>query len=401
VTTSHILLISSGAEASTGGVERFTFLLQRTLRENGWSTGVISPADVNPETCPSRLAYQLGASPLLLAKALARRVAEGPKPDLIISNGTLGAFANEAPRIHVYHGTMVAHTLRGDAGLPLRERFRRLAGYGLAEAVAGRGAVRVAVSEAAASEVSRYYRLSVDAVIPNGVDTGLFAPRDRAEARALLGLRSDTRYGLFVGRIERRKGADLLLPACRAAGWELLVAGGDAVGAHNLGVLEPDQLAAAYAAADAVLFPTRYEGCSFVVLEALSSGVPLVTTDVGWVPTFLRYIPEYRPLIVSPTLVDVVAGLRAAETTTRALTERARAWVVAHAGLDEFSRRWIELVESVVHTSRSPGAIGPRQRSTAHGRTLSPHDEPDVRLPDRTDGEEQGRVCNHRNSKRR
>ncbi len=49
-------------------------------------------------------------------------------------------------------------------------------------------------------------------VIPAGVDTELFHPRDRAEVRRELGLPDlDTPILLFVGRIERLKGLDTLL----------------------------------------------------------------------------------------------------------------------------------------------------------------------------------------------
>jgi UDP-glucose:(heptosyl)LPS alpha-1,3-glucosyltransferase len=36
-----------------------------------------------------------------------------------------------------------------------------------------------------------------------------------------------------------------------------------------------------YAAADALVHPTRWDACSLVVLEALASGLPIVTTRVN------------------------------------------------------------------------------------------------------------------------
>ena len=90
-------------------------------------------------------------------------------------------------------------------------------------------------------------------------------------------------------------------PAPRAAGWELLHAGAPALdGARHLGLLEPEQLADAYAAANCLLFPTRYEACSYVLLEALASGTPAVTTRVGWTRTLLRELPAYEALCVRP-----------------------------------------------------------------------------------------------------
>ncbi len=58
-----------------------------------------------------------------------------------------------------------------------------------------------------------------------------------------------------------------------------------------------------------MLFPTRYEACSYVVLEALASGVPLVTTTAGWMGEFLAGCPAYAPLIVTPDVPSVASTL--------------------------------------------------------------------------------------------
>ena len=139
----------------------------------------------------------------------------------------------------------------------------------------------------------------------------------------------------------------MLLPACRDAGWELLVAGCTLEGARSLGVLQPEALALAYSAADAVVFPTHYEACSFVVLEALASGTPLVTTEVGWMRTFLHAFPSYRPLVVVPTVADTVRGLRAVESLDPSVPAEAREWVATQCGLDRFASTWAALAERV------------------------------------------------------
>ena len=201
--------------------------------------------------------FRLGAGYLersYLATLAARRLA----PDLLVTNGYLGMGTGrgDVPRVHVYHGTMASDTRAERTTLSRRERIRRTIGAGAAEALAGRGATVVSVSEAAASEVRRFYGVRTHAVIPNGVDTSMFSPRPRTDARRRFGLLEDKRYCLFVGRVQHRKGSDLLLAACREAGYELLIAGaGGMDGAHNLGILDPQTLAEAYSACDCVLFP--------------------------------------------------------------------------------------------------------------------------------------------------
>lgn len=335
----------SPALDDVGGVERSAHLLERVLADRGWRVRMVAPT-----RGPSKWVRRLGGNAFALSRSALEQVPpEGV--DLLVTPSEYGAFAPRGiPRVHVYHGTMVQHTISGDLGLPLRERARRAVGEGLAEALAGRGAHAVAVSDSAAREVERYFGIRCDAVIPNGVDTDLFAPRDRSEARARLGLDPGARYALFVGRTEVRKGADLLLASCARAGFELLVAGTSTLnGGRELGVLGPDDTAWAYAAADCVLFPSRYEACSFVVLEALASGTPLVTTRVGWMETFLSAVPAYRALCVWPEVDDVAALLaRWDEIDTGSLTLAARGWMVEHGGYGPFARRWGELIERVV-----------------------------------------------------
>ncbi|MDQ6804108.1 MAG: glycosyltransferase family 4 protein [Actinomycetota bacterium] len=329
---------------NVGGVERSAHLIERVLHDRGWQVRMVAPTQP-----PSRWVRRLGGNALSQSRSALRQV-PGEGVDLVVTPSEYGTFApRDVPRVHVYHGTMVQHTIDGDVDLPARERARRVFGEGLAEALAGRGATSVAVSESAAREVRRYFRLSCDAVIPNGIDTDVFAPRDRSQARTRLGLDQDARYALFVGRTEARKGADLLVASCARAGFELIIAGTSTLdGGRELGVLGPDETAWAYAAADCVLFPSRYEACSYVVLEALASGTPLVTTRTGWMETFLRIMPAYRDLCVWPDVEDIAAQLRRLEDMdTERLTAPARAWMVEHGGFATFARRWDELLERV------------------------------------------------------
>jgi glycosyltransferase involved in cell wall biosynthesis len=336
------VLVSPDPGGRGGGVEHFVGLIADLLADHGWDVG-----EVGPDWEAGRLAPRLGLSPLRWTRSAMAKIV--PAPDLVVSNGLLGGLGPRAARtrrVHVYHGTMVEHVLRGERNLPPVERFRHAFGSGLAEWAAGRHATTVAVSDHVAWEVARYYRRRVDAVIPNAVDVTRFGPRDRGEARARLGLPAEARIALFAGRIERRKGSDLLLPACDAAGYELAVAGAIAPErGHYLGALGHDELPWAYAAADVVLFPTRYEGFSFVVLEALASERLLVTTPVGFAPTLAREVPAYAPFVVEADVGALAAALRTAVRDDHAAAVAgAAAYVREHLTLERFRERWAELL---------------------------------------------------------
>jgi glycosyltransferase involved in cell wall biosynthesis len=280
----------------------------------------------------------------------------GWQPNVLVTNGLLGGIVRPrtTPVIHVFHGTMVGHALSADRGQVLRQRIRAGVGGGLAELLASIGAVNVAVSESAAREARTYYRARIERVIPNGVDTACFRPGSRSEARRALGLDASDRYAVFVGNAEPRKGWDVALDACRRAGFGLLAAGPKPItGAHNLGIVAPDRLPLLYAASNCVVLPTRYEACSYVVLEALACGVPLVTTEVGWVPTLLTHVPRYRALIAAPQADAFAAALaRLQDDEIATAVDEARDYVHANCSLESFAKAWSELLAGVAHGTR-------------------------------------------------
>jgi len=364
------VIVSRNAPGFIGGLERSCALLSSVLAERGLHVDTVWP-----ETEPGRWIYRPGLGSLWLSRQVAsdRRVGAA---DLVVTNGIFGwGFPTSVPRVHVFHGTL-AEMARADAagltpperlaaGLARRELLRRQWGGGVAEALASRHATVVCVSESTADEVRRHYRVRADAVIPNGIDLTVFGPRPRLDARAQLGLPADERLALFAGRLNASKGANFLVPACERAGYRLMVAGPTSVpGALYLGKLTPDELSVVYAAADCVVLPSLYEACSYVLLEALACGVPVLTTRVGSVASLLRQVPAYEALCVEPREDDVAAKLHALrETDTSDVIRDARAWVTESHGLERYAARWNALLvglESPSRARRQPTTVADR-----------------------------------------
>jgi len=133
--------------------------------------------------------------------------------------------------------------------------------------------------------------------VPNGIEQTVFYPRDRAIARAELGIEDGRMAILFAAHVafdNSRKGTDLLLEALQLVGSRddalLLVAGQGAerwigkvpLDVVPLGFLDSDEaLATAYAAADVVCVPSAVENLPNTVLEAMACGRPVVAIDAG------------------------------------------------------------------------------------------------------------------------
>ena len=148
-------------------------------------------------------------------------------------------------------------------------------------------------------------------VVPAGVDTELFRPRDRAQVRRELGLPGlDTPILLFVGRIERLKGIDTLLESvavvsrtCAGRNLKvLIVGGGDQTEDENaelrrvvelhrelnleeqvefVGSKPQELLPLYYSAADITIMPSHYELFGMVAVELMASGTPVIASNVG------------------------------------------------------------------------------------------------------------------------
>lgn len=199
-------------------------------------------------------------------------------------------------------------------------------------------------------------------VVPNGVDVARYAsgtPGRAAELRTSVG--ADGRPLLLaVGGLEPRKGSDSLVRALAAVRRRsgvapvLAVLGGhsfqdyrayhDAVLAELPGlglelgrdVIEvgtvPDQdMPAWYRAADALAFPSVKEGFGLAVLEAMSAGLPVVTSDL---PVFREYLVAGRDALLVP--VGDVAGL--ADALVAVLTDEGLRTALIAAGRDVAQR---------------------------------------------------------------
>jgi glycosyltransferase involved in cell wall biosynthesis len=214
-------------------------------------------------------------------------------------------------------------------------------------------------SAAVAAEIAETYGVSHDriAVTHLGVDQSWFeaTPPD-PDLRSRLGL--PERYLVFVGNLEPRKNLPLLLEAYRAlvdaepdapglvlvgpAGW------GPALDLRGLpdgavvftGYRDDREVQAIVSGAEALVYPTAYEGFGLPPLEAFACGTPVIASDLPVVREVVGDDPTTSTLVPAGDAAALAAALlhraRAPDPAAAAAGRRARAreftWAATAAG---------------------------------------------------------------------
>lgn len=203
--------------------------------------------------------------------------------------------------------------------------------------------------------------------------SGDFYPRSHDLLRPILarhGLQPGA-YSLYVGTIEPRKNIETLLdaygrlPVAVRQRWPLILSGykgwrNESIHerieaaqregwARYLGFVPSDDLPALYAGARLFAFPSLYEGFGLPVLEALSSGVPVVCSNSSSLPE----VVGDAALMCDPRDVDALAA-----NLQRALEDEAWRTTAIDAGLrhaaafswQRCARETIEVYRSVMNS---------------------------------------------------
>lgn len=339
------LLVIARPYAFHGGVERATAALATALHAHGHSVELlVAGGGAGPAGVPVR---RIALPPLpSAARALAlvvavRLILRSRRWDLVQSHErTLGQ--------DVYRAGEGCHRAYLAAARPAGgRRLHHRVTLALERRVFATTPQVVAIARAGAREIAAQYgvpaaRLSV---VYNGVDLERFHPDRRAEWRAgaldQAGMPADAWLALFVGSGFARKGLETAIRGFAALDdrrARLAVVGrGDEAPyvrlGHALGVADrvvwlgarPD-VERWYAAADVVLLPSRYEPFGNVHLEALASGVPVVTsTRSGGSEVVDQACGAVIDPDDVPAATEALRRLRAGDRSLQAIAARAAA----------------------------------------------------------------------------
>jgi len=294
-----IAMASAYFALMSGGGEYYTLYLSRALRKLGHEIEIVCGKDIFGRHIPLSDEFPLHLVPQVYA--LRQLAMKYPKLSPFLWRVHEHQYAYNcrkylADRYDVVHvhdpGSLIAvasarptgasvATLHGRPAARLKKFLKRLDGI-------------IAVSEDVASNLRG---MGFDPVVVTpGVDFEIFHPMGADRCRRELGL--DGRVILFVGRLNRLKGLEYLIAAMKKVNERFenarLVIVGDGPleescrelsSSHGIadsvifkGRVSHTDLPKFYVAADVLVLPSFYESFSMVVLEAMASGCPVVTT---------------------------------------------------------------------------------------------------------------------------
>ena len=236
---------------------------------------------------------------LALPRPSMRQVLETFQPDLIhlVNPAVLGlgglyyAKSLDVPLVASYHTHLPKYLEH--YGLGMLEGVL----WELLKAVHNQAQVNLCTSTAM-QEALTSHGIERVAVWQKGVDTELFQP-----SLGTLEMRSHLTQGhpespllLYVGRLSAEKEIDRIKPVLQSIPGARLALVGDGPYRQELekhfadtptffvGYMTGQTLAAAFASADAFVFPSRTETLGLVLLEAMAAGCPVIAANAGGIP---------------------------------------------------------------------------------------------------------------------
>lgn len=204
--------------------------------------------------------------------------------------------------------------------------------------------------------------------IPNPINTNLFKPHNKQEARSRCKLPQDAKLALFgsVKITDKRKGIDYLVESCKLLAEKhpelkeklgVVVFGKESQQLANLlpfkvypldFVSNEHQLVDIYNAVDLFVTPSLEENLPNMIMEAMACGIPCVGFNVGGIPEMIDhlhngYVAQYK------SSEDFANGIywTLTDPDYSSLSEQACRKAVTHYSEGTIAKKYIDLYNKV------------------------------------------------------
>ncbi len=215
----------------------------------------------------------------------------------------------------------------------MSEKFRKNANRKLKKSILKADKI-IAVSKNTKNDILKYFNIPQEKVdvVYHGVEKKFFVLKNREQAREFLSKRYKLKdkYLLYVGTIETRKNVANLIAAYlqvkkRIKGIKLVLIGGKGYGYEFLSKLiestkkygvvyynyiQHNDLNLFYNCAEAFIYPSFYEGFGLPVIEAISCGTPVLTSnnsslsEIG--KKYVHYVDPFNIKSIEDGIIKII-----------------------------------------------------------------------------------------------
>ena len=220
---------------------------------------------------------------------------------------------------------------------------------------------------AQAARESTIFKQFPVSVIPNPLDTDFFVPGSKIDACKVLSISPEKRYILYgaMNAIKDRNKGFAELKSCLqyyekqfdAKDIEVLTFGSNEkaqfelnhIRTTDLGLLNDQQLRAAYRASDVMVTPSLSENLSNIIMESLSCGTPVVAFNIGGNSDMIDHkLNGYLAEPYNPQ--DLAAGIAwcLENNTSGELSRRARNNVEENYSMERVGEMYVELYKELI-----------------------------------------------------
>ncbi len=296
-----------------GGAEKYAYNISRRLtREFDWDVVIATSVNKKSNDSPRRTnglkiyrlpyKFKLSNSPLSITWFWKiRKIIRSEKPDIINIHAPVpgigdvaAAMCGKTPLVVNYHmGTMKKHKSVLNSVIWVYEHI-------ILRSMLRKAASIISSSDFVRNEFLVSYRYKTRTITP-AVDSGFFHPPIQPVTKPKI------QYVGAISRGDKHKGLDILLRSCKTLKEEFpdlhltVVGGGDGVDffrrmAADLGLdqsvtftgrLEGVPWAESYRKAKIYAHPSSNDSFPLVITEAMATGLPVVSTTVGGIPTLV------------------------------------------------------------------------------------------------------------------
>lgn len=331
------IIIVSGYSSHVGGVETVTFSLIEILNKNGYNVTFITAEDYlkeNKLSLVDKILFKLIGMPYISMKSYKKLQF---KDCITICNGEFSFGISSENSITLFHGSAYGYRKCLSKKLKLKNRLS-LYRASILQRIGSRNKTNVAVSDFA-KEYLNNVGINVHKVIYNGVEQGLFRDSN-IKRKDFLAIGSSAYDGYAKGFDIINVLTNKIKIKCisnaepfKGADWENFVA-------YN-------QLPQIYSGYKILIFPSRFEACQMVPIEAMLCGLPVIISDVGISYLLKEVIPEFVCLSNEPS--EYIKHISIILSDYEKFQKKGLLFANKYFGAKVFEKNWLHFLKDFIN----------------------------------------------------